>query len=143
MPIHPVTIHFPIVIILMVMGLCIWRLFKDLSQDISRLTLYLFAFSEVSLLVTILTGRASGQELQPTEALREVLELHELLGYAVIWANGLLLIWMYLRNHRWKRPELLAFVGVLAAVCILMLLSSHLGGRMVYEFGAGVLNAVP
>lgn len=143
MPLHPVTVHFPIALIFVVLGLCLWQLAKDLSADISKLTFYLFILSEFSLLVTILTGRSSGQDLLPSEELREVLDLHEILGYAVIWVNGLLLIWMYLRHHRWQRKELAGFVAILSLVCGLMIVSSHLGGRMVYEFGAGVMNVTP
>lgn len=94
-------------------------------------------------MITVLTGRSAGQELSPSEGLREVLDLHEILGYGVIWANGLLLIWMYLRHHRWKSKELAGFVIVLGLVCGLMAFSAHLGGKMVYEFGAGVLNLTP
>lgn len=143
MPFHPVTVHFPITLIFVVLGLCLWQLVRQLSPDISKLTFYLFCLSEVALLVAVLTGRSSGQELLPTDDLREVLDLHEILGYAVIWATGLLLIWMYLRHHRWKRNELVGFVVALGLVCGLMAFSSHLGGRMVYEFGAGVLYSIP
>lgn len=142
MPLHPVTVHFPIATMFVVLGLCVWRLVKELSPDISKLTFYLFAISELALLITVLTGRASGQDLLPSEELREVLDLHEILGYAVIWANGLLLIWMYLRHHRWERKELAGFVLVLGLICGLMAFSSHLGGRMVYEFGAGVMGHI-
>lgn len=143
MPLHPVTVHFPITLMFVVLGLCLWQLVKSVSSDVSRLTFYLLILSELALFITIFTGRSSGQELLPTDELREVLDLHEILGYAVIWANGLLLIWMYLRHHRWKRNELVGFITVLGLVCCLMAFSSHLGGRMVYEFGAGVLNSAP
>lgn len=143
MPFHPVTVHFPITLIFVVLGLCLWQLVKDVSADISKLTFYLFCLSEAALFVAVLTGRSSGQDLLPSDTLREVLDLHEILGYVVIWANGLLLIWMYLRHHRWKRNELAGFMVALGLVCALMAFSSHLGGRMVYEFGAGVLNSLP
>lgn len=143
MPIHPVTVHFPIALMFVVLGLCLWQLVKDLSPDISTLTFYLFGISGLALLVTVLTGRSSSQDLMLSQELRKILDLHEILGYAVLWANGLLLIWMYLRHHRWKQSELAGFVIVLALVCGLMTYSAHLGGRMVYEFGAGVMNVLP
>lgn len=143
MPLHPATVHFPITLIFVVLGLCLWQLFRKPSADVSTLTFYLHILSELALLITVLTGRSAGQDLSPSESLRDVLDLHEILGYAVIWANGLLLIWMYLRHHRWKRNELTGFVIVLGLVCAMMAFSSHLGGEMVYEFGAGVLPSAP
>ncbi len=143
MPLHPATVHFPITLIFVVLGLCLWQLFRKPSADVSTLTFYLHILSELALLITVLTGRSAGQDLSPSESLRDVLDLHEILGYAVIWANGLLLIWMYLRHHRWKRSELTGFVIALGLVCGMMAFSSHLGGEMVYEFGAGVLHSTP
>lgn len=143
MPLHPATVHFPIALLFVVLGLCLWQLVYKQVPEVSKLTFYLFALTEFALLMTVLTGRASGLDLSPSPELKEVLNLHEILGYTVVWANGLLVIWMYLRHHRWKRGELVAFAIILTLICGLMTASSHLGGRMVYEFGAGVLNSTP
>lgn len=143
MPLHPATVHFPITLLFVVLGICLWRLAKNLAPEISQLSFYLLILSELALLLAILTGRSSGQSLVPSSGLKEVLDLHEILGYATIWANGLLLIWMYLRHQRWSRKELTGFVVALSLVCGLMVFSAHLGGKMVFEFGAGMIQSAP
>lgn len=140
MPVHPLTVHLPIglavVLILLLGGLYI----REFGKEVREIILLTFCLFLVSLVVATITGRGAETELvsHSGERLRNLLRTHELIAYGAIWANGLLLIWMYLRIFTWQKTELLMFVFVFALICAGIFYSAHLGGTMVYQERAGV-----
>ncbi len=139
MPIHPLTVHLPIGLLLASWAFFAARLFRQKEMWLGEAAYALLLASLGGMLVSIITGRNAGADLMdPSATLRELLDLHAILAYALLWVGGLLALWAYLRRHKWQFKELTVFVLVLGLSCAMMAYSAHLGGRMVYEEGAGV-----
>lgn len=138
MPFHPLTVHLPIgvatVLLLVLGGMQVRETGKELKQGV----LLLFGLYVGSLVLATLSGRSAEAELVMTDPIRDLIETHEIMAYVAIWANGLLLVWMYLRMFKWKKGEFFAFFMVFLFVSSGLFYSAHLGGKMVYKEGAGV-----
>jgi len=71
------------------------------------------------------------------------METHETLAYVLIGFFGAMFLWLYIRRKSMKSGERIGFVLVSLAVAGLLAYQAHLGGRMVYQKGAGVQPYVP
>lgn len=138
MPFHPLTVHLPIGLAVALLIVLAVMQVKETGKEARQGALLLFGIYVGSLILATLTGRSAETDITYTEAIGELLDIHEILAYVAIWANGLLLVWMYLRVFRWKKGEFVAFLLAFLFVSGSLFYSAHLGGKMVYEEGAGV-----
>ncbi len=138
MPFHPVIVHFPIVLIILSGLLYAWSFWKkDLQYnpliEIIHIAGLLFTG------IAIFSGQQAEVDVAHTPEIHKMMELHARLGWVCVWLLGLLFLWAKLRIGRWKMLENLLFVVVLWATIFIMGYGSHIGGKMVYEKGAGVI----
>ncbi|MEM6804193.1 MAG: DUF2231 domain-containing protein [Bacteroidota bacterium] len=131
---HPISVHFPIAFLILSGGLYIYSLFQE---DIFyfRSGKMLHVLGVVGLVIAMLTGRSASSEIGANDPLADLLDTHELLGYAAIWAFSMLLVWVYLREKAFptKRKEAGLFAFVYLLFLFLMSYSSYLGGEMVHS----------
>ena len=65
-------------------------------------------------------------------------EQHEMLGMISAWGFGLLVVWAYLRQKSEVLLEKMGFVTLFIGFAVVLGYGAHLGGKMVYEKGAGI-----
>lgn len=139
-PVHPAVVHFPIALLPMVFVLETIGHFGQ-RNELRKAALWLLTIGVTAAWFAVLTGylaqEHASQTIRDSRGL-ELLQLHAKMAYAAaaLW-SGLLLGRIYLERpdtERW-RPLWLAFAFLGSLV---LFFTAYLGGRMVYEFGAGV-----
>lgn len=150
--IHPMMVHFPIVLLYgslftSVLGL-IWK--RDRFFD--RASFWLLGLGLIAGVVTAATGVLSEQYVKWTPVTSTLLSTHQayavLTGLFVMLALASRLVARYPRNasltHNWSlaqsgrgRQTLFSWVFLVAAV-ILVTMTASIGGTMVYHYGVGV-----
>lgn len=105
------------------MGLLIWNL----------------AFGVVSAFFTIISGLREAKTLVHNDMIHGIMKTHELLGYIFSGLFLIVLVWMIMRESIMRLPEFTSIVILLVLASGLLVFGAHLGGRLVYEEGAGVL----
>lgn len=138
---HPIFIHFPIVLfpISFLFYLIAWK-WRNVGALWAARLILLVAFG--SAIAAAISGYLAGESIPHNETIHHIMQTHEKTGYLIVGVGGLLSLWSFFRKE--GRPRLYpAFLGVLAALCLLIFLSADLGGRMVFIHGAGVKVAAP
>jgi len=139
-PLHPQIVHFPIVLITVsflidlvgvITGSKKWTYFGGV----------LLSLAVVSSLIALLTGQSAGESLKPmSDTLHEAVVEHEEMATRTFFfflVIGILRGWLQLKGifTAWKHWGYLILAG---AGVILILWVGNLGGKLVFELGAGV-----
>lgn len=138
---HPIFIHFPIVLIptSFLFYLIGWKLRKEGILNAAHLIL-LLAFG--SAIAAVISGYLARESIPHNETIHHIMQTHEKTGYLIVGIGGALSLWSFFRKAGYPRV-FPAFLGALAALCLLVFLNADLGGRMVFIHGAGVKVAAP
>ena len=134
---HPQTVHFPIAFLVLA-GIFYVVPFFSADSWFRRGGLVLHIAGLAGMVLAIITGTLAEAEIVHTARIDALYRNHELLGYAALWLFAMLLVWRYLREKQAKTRENVLFVFVFWAMIGVTGYSAHLGGKMVYEEGAGV-----
>lgn len=133
---HPLIVHFPIALLitsLFVEGLAmVFR--KEVWHGTSFWTLLL---GWAGALAAVLTGRQARAVAKHSMEIYRIMERHENIGYAVLAAATLLVVWRLYGKDRLPRRQRWAAWVLLALTCAGMAYGASLGGEMVYEYGVG------
>ncbi|MDZ4242976.1 MAG: DUF2231 domain-containing protein [Candidatus Omnitrophota bacterium] len=136
MTIHPVAVHFPIALFVAAAGVEIGsRIFK--SDAWHRTAVHLFILGALTAPAAVFTGLGEEERLHLKHPL---LEKHERLGFLTtgIGIGGLAVLWWLNRN---RRPIFrVVFVFLVLAAAAAAVATGYFGGRMVYEYGVGVVH---
>nr|WP_243239389.1 DUF2231 domain-containing protein [Sulfobacillus harzensis] len=150
--IHPMLVHFPIVLLygslLTTLLSFVWR---DRERFFDRASFWLLVLGLIAGVVAAAAGVISEQYVHWTPTTNQLLSRHQ--GYAVltgVFTIVALAVRLWARYPRvsrdggWSfagtghgRPTLLSLVFLVAAVGMITLTAS-LGGTMVYQYGVGV-----
>ena len=134
--IHPALVHFPIALLVTAF------LFETLALAMRRpawhrISLWNLGLGTLGAGVAVLTGRMAETVAKHSPEIEKVLEQHERLGYLVLGLALALVGWRLIRRDRLGPRSRWAVWVLLAALCVLVGTTAHLGGRLVYEFGVG------
>ena len=133
-PIHPKLVHFPIALAVSAMGMQGLGLF--LKKDfLCKGAWLMFVLAVIAIPVIIFSGLLEADRLHLHHP---VLTVHKNFAFAAMWLSLIFLpvLWcMRAKNNNFFQ---IIFLIVLFAVSILVGLTAHQGGRMVYEYGVGV-----
>ena len=137
-PLHPILVHFPIVLTILA---GVFYLFALLGRNelVGKIGFILHAFSILLSIGAIMTGDYEATKIAETIAIHELAGTHETLAMVSTWGLGLLGIWVYLRHHSEVVAERLAFVLIFWGFIGILGYTAHIGGKMVFGHGAGVL----
>lgn len=130
-PIHPMLVHFPVAL------LSASILFDLLGQrwrpaECRIASFYTLVPGLAGALVSVASGAIAEDAVEHSGVPKQVLEMHETLGFATFWIfAGLLGLWIR------ERPLVSLALGF-AGVAVLFV-ASYFGGSLVYEYGAGVV----
>ena len=136
-PYHPAFVHFPIAFYLagLLFSLAyLWR--KESKFD--DFAYWLFGLSLLSLMFTVLTGVIDRGQLAYDDARHAALDTHISFGVAFLVLNGLI----FYARFRWpgilSSPKKWPYVAAMLGGAILLILTGHNGGLLVYELGVGL-----
>lgn len=136
---HPKLVHFPLVLLLA--GL----LFDAVGLAVRSARCHwaakiLTSAGTVLLLVTFICGIYAEVWAGRAGVPQDAIELHELFANIASWGFVILAAWrLFLRDS--SRKALLAYTALGLAWYGLMILTAHLGGALVYDYGAAVTGA--
>ena len=135
--IHPMVIHFTIAINIVAALIGVIGYFKKKDPFYERMFIWLLVLSILSTLAAGFTGIISENYANVTTTLAPMLETHqrlgELTGIALVIAFAFQ--WYFRRNK--KQVATLALVFSIIAA-ILVSITGHIGGTMVYSHGLGI-----
>ena len=136
---HPMVVHFPIALLIVAVLADILALILRTRVALARLSTGLFVIGALALLFAWLSGRAAADSVVVSGAANAVLTDHSDWATILLWYYG---IYALVRLVLWRLrfPTViwvpLAVIG--AGGLWLMVQSSHLGARLVFEQGVGV-----
>lgn len=136
MPLHPQLVHFPIacatLAALLQLSAVIFR-----RPSLTLPAVLTLGIGAIMAIAAAVTGTAQEEVVGQLPGIHDSLELHETLGNITTWVMGLgslVIIYLHLKG---KLPPW-GFLVVLIALAILVQVTGHHGGKLVYQFGAGV-----
>jgi len=139
MPIHPLIVHFPIALLIASAIFAVLSIMvsskKELFQDVSFWNLLI---GTIAALFAVLSGLAQEDTLVQNHEIHEIMELHEKLGFVCLGLFTLMVIWNIIRKRNMNNSEWKLYTLILVLSCTLLGYSGTLGGKMVFEEGAGV-----
>lgn len=139
-PLHPRIVHFPVALLISaaILGILalIWKGKRNTLKEVLFWNLILGVAGAV---LALISGLVEEKTLVHNDTIHSILETHELLGFVFSGIFLAVLIWLFVRKPKMKATEFSALVTILVLSSGLLGYSAHLGGKMVYEQGAGVV----
>ena len=133
-PIHPKIVHFPV-------ALFITAFFFDVSslvfrkEGLHKAAVYLYVFAALMTPLVVRTGLWEEERLHLGHPL---LEKHRMFALWTMWVSLMSLPFLWLVKQKSQKFFHILFMILLIGVAVTVTLAAHNGGRMVYEYGAGV-----
>ena len=134
---HPAIAHFPVALLSIAALFAVISLFikKDFFKEIAFWNLLLGVIGAIA---AVLTGLIEEQHLIHNEEIHQVLEKHKFTGFAILIFAQALLTWYWVRKNKFAKKEYILWVICLVLGTVMITYQGFLGGRMVFEQGAGV-----
>lgn len=133
-PLHPKVVHFPVALFVSALVFDILSLIVR-KENLHRAALSMYVCAA---LLTPLVVRAGLWEEERLHLGHPLLERHRMFALWTMWVSlmSLPVLW-FIRKEipRYFRPLFLVF---LLTTSVLVTLTAHNGGRLVYEYGVGV-----
>ncbi len=136
-PLHPFFTHFPIALLVVGLAFEVIGLLRKQSL-FGEMSFWMLLGGAAGAVLAVVTGGWEEDKLTMSENLHEAVEQHETIGFVVAWIIAALFVWKLLRRAYMKENETRVFVGAYTVAVLLMLYGGWLGGKLVYDFGAGV-----
>ncbi len=152
---HPLVIHFPIVLLVIAPLFIVGGLFfGEKSKWFHSAALVLMVLGSASTFVAVSTGEAAGQLADRSEQVEPVIERHEELAETTEWVFAILTgIYLLLvlvpvlakrpLANRLAIPIHGAFALLYAGSLILLVNTAHQGGMLVHEYGVRAMMPHP
>ncbi len=150
---HPLIIHFPIALLLIVPLFVIAGLiFRQHRSTLMLVSLVLMLAGTVAAFVAVSTGEAAGELAERTPAISAVLERHEDLaeltrnvfaGLTIVFAGILVAPRLFKRDPAGMVGTVItvAFLGFYFAGVVLLANTAHQGGQLVHAYGVRAMVA--
>ena len=134
---HPMFVHFPIALLILA-GIASIIDFSSQKYDLKTVILWNLIAGTLGSLIAVLSGFRDSEVIPHNEVIHAIMEIHEKLGVTIAVLSFVLSGWFFMRKSLMKRIENLYFVLAMSCVIIIILINSFLGGKMVYDNGAGI-----
>lgn len=135
-PIHPKMVHFPVALFITALGLEIASIVlkREILHQNARL-LYVIAA-----LMTPLVVRTGLWEEERFHLNHPVLNWHRTFALWTMWVSLMSLPVLWFIKQRFQKFFRVLFVILLIGVAVFVTLAAHNGGRLVYEYGVGMMD---
>jgi len=139
---HPAIAHFPIALLCSTAIFGVLSLFvkKELFKEIVFWNLLLGLCTAIA---AAITGLFEERQLVHNQEIHEILIKHKINGFAILIVFLILLTWFWLKKINMGKKEYLVWVLWLVIGAGMIIYQGFLGGRMVFEQGAGVKPMEP
>jgi uncharacterized membrane protein len=139
-PIHPMVVHFPIA--LLITSVVFDLLATKCHKSFHDAGFYTLIAGLIGAAAAVLTGAWAEEVAEGRGIPESVLEIHEVLGYAtLLFFIGLLTLRLLMRWGLIREiPALYLTMGFIGIVILTM--TGYVGGSLVFDFGAGVGDAI-
>lgn len=134
---HPLFVHFPIALLIVAGIIALIDLLKSKFQ-LKRIVLWNMIFAAAGTIITVITGFWDAGIIPHNHTIHEIMEVHEQIGISILIIASVLSTWLIIRISRMKKIENILFVIVLWIALALVSYNGYLGGKMVYDNGAGI-----
>ena len=134
---HPLFVHFPIALLTLAGIVALVDVLQSKYQ-LKKVVLWNLIAGTIGAGITVLSGLRDASVIPHNETIHEILEVHEKLGIAILILSIILSVWFIIRYLKMKRIENLLFVLVLWFGLAMVGYTGFLGGKMVYDNGAGI-----
>ena len=137
--IHPVTVHFAIVLFVMAALLDVTAA-ATRRPEYHRFAWITLVCAAIAAIAAVGAGITAELDLKPTHAAHQTLDQHRTLGFASLGAILLLAAWRYGLRGQFpqRRAAALVYLLLSAASVGAVAGAGYYGGEMVYTHGAGV-----
>lgn len=136
---HPLLVHFPIALLIaaLLFDLLGWWRRRD---SFTEAALGIQALGVVGVILGVVSGNQAEEAVEHLPGIHEVLERHETLGQVLLWVGlGVVALRVFLLWRRQRGTGTKALMVALSlGLAVLVGVTGYYGGRLVYEFGAGV-----
>jgi uncharacterized membrane protein len=139
-PIHPRIVHFPVALLITTAVIGILALvFTSKRRRLMELMTWNLSFGVGGALLAVLSGLLEEKTIVHNDIIHGIMETHKTIGLLLTGVSLLLFSWWILRKSKMRLLEFTSLVIVLVLSVGLLVYGAHLGGRLVYEEGAGIL----
>ena len=137
--IHPLIIHFPIVILIMGFLADIFGLIRN-NEFAKKLGCLCLVAGTGAIGLAALTGWLGHKTVAHADSTYTLIEQHQELGFVALGLFSLLTIWRFKTNWQWpdKKSVLTMMIVLQLAGVSVMIRGAHLGGLLVFQHGVGV-----
>lgn len=133
-PYHPKVVHFPIALFVVALGFEFLEvIFRKKEFHVTAICVFVAATLAGPL--AVMTGLWEAERLQLSHSL---LNQHQFVGFALMWFALLSLPVLWFFKKKQTRFFRFVFLVVLLTTAGMVSYVGHLGGQMVYQYGAGV-----
>ncbi len=139
--IHPKLVHFPIAFLLGALALDVWGAIRK-NEFYHRVAWVQLVLALVFAVLAVVSGLLAANNVPHNDLSHETMETHETLGYIIAAVLLVLFVWRWRLQGNFPQKGAALYWLVLVIGSGLMVYSSDLGGKMVYEYGVAV-KAVP
>src|SRR5687768_5091426 len=134
---HPAIVHFPVALISIAALFAVLSLFRK-KEFFKEVAFWNLLIGTLGALAAVLTGLMELKGLVHDDAIHSILEKHEFTGFAILILSLTLSAWFWLRRNKFSNNEYKGWVVSLLLGLAMVTYQGYLGGRMVFEKGAGV-----
>jgi uncharacterized membrane protein len=136
-PLHPRFVHFPIALLLVGSLITIISFWKK-EDWIGKSAIGLIIIGWLSTIPSVMTGLLEQNKVIPIEITNKIVTQH--ISSAIgMWILFGLFVFLH---FKWKKIRIVwqnvVLIITILAGSILLIVTAHLGGRLVFEFGTGV-----
>lgn len=134
---HPMFVHFPIALIVITGIVALVDVLQPKYQ-LKKVILWNLVAGAIFSAVAVISGLRDASVIPHNETIHEILEVHEKIGITILILSTVLSVWFYIRQLKMKKIENLLFVLIIWFGMALIVYTGYLGGKMVYDHGAGI-----
>jgi uncharacterized membrane protein len=137
---HPIFVHFPIALVFLALFFALVAIILPHKREVFKeMLMWTLLLGALAAITTAGSGYFAARQIPHNEAIHKIMAVHQ--TYGLIIGSGFLVLtlWMLIRRIRMNLAELVFMTLFLAALTGLVGYSASLGGKMVYEHGAGVV----
>ncbi len=139
--IHPLIVHFPIALIIVVFILDLLGALSRQKSIVSAANI-LSIFAALGAVAAVVTGLIAEESVWHTDEAHELIELHETIGFTVLGAALVSLIFRpAIKKKKSKNSLLWVAVIISLAAAVLVGYEGYLGGEIVFRHGTGIKKA--
>ncbi|MFQ5809351.1 MAG: DUF2231 domain-containing protein, partial [Armatimonadota bacterium] len=134
--VHPLFVHFPIALLMVALGLEALG-FVCKNERIQYAAGWNLALGALGAVAAAVTGLLAESGISAGGAAGQLMLTHKTLALVATGLAVVLAGWRLRSRGAMSSPLRVTFLALMVGMVVVLGVSAHYGGRMVYEFGAG------